>query len=201
MPASEHEIFRVAKGLKMSASLARTLAHCLFWTQYATQTEGGIPTIWKTGPDLEKELGIAARTANQHLKKLASLDYWHISYRPRPGTIGPVTWLTPTDLSFRLLKLASQHAIERATAKSAKPPKGGATDQFDLPVCDDQSSQFVTSKQLGHTAKTAEVQSSFFLSSEAGKKGMNEPSPGKKKIYGKKEGVSPPTYLKVVDFH
>ncbi|TGX54776.1 hypothetical protein E5A73_04795 [Sphingomonas gei] len=188
--ASEQDIFRATTGLAIHASLARTLAYCLYWCQHATHWDGDAPAIWKTGPELRAEQRIAARTANRHFKELAALGYWTISYRPRPGTIGKVTWLTMTTRGLDLVALARQQAVLRSAKKSKKgTPDGTSESQPDAAVPVDPSSYDVTSKQVHHSAKTTKNGKGFILPSEAGKKGMNEAYPSG---YSGKDGKKVP---------
>lgn len=176
--ASEQDIFRATTGLAIYASLARTLAYCLYWSQHATRWDGDVPVIWKTGSELHTALRIAARTANRHFKELAALGYWEISYRPRPGTIGKVTWLTMTARALDLVALARQQAVSRSPKKSRKGTPGGTIESPpDATVTADPSAYDVTSKQVHQSAKTAKNGKGFILPSEAGKKGMNEACP------------------------
>lgn len=173
--AFEADVFHATTGLAISASLARTLAHCVFWSQYATHLDEGMPSIWKTGPELQRHLRICPRTANRHLKELAKLGYWKITYRPRPGTIGPVTWLTMTERASHLLDLASSIATNRKASKvKIETAKGHKATSPMAPLCDDYLAQNVTSKQIDHSVETATKTASFILPSEAGKQGMNE---------------------------
>lgn len=176
--ASEQDIFRMTEGLAIHTSLARTLAFCLYWSQHATHWHGDMPTIWKTGPELRAELRIAARTANRHFKELAALGYWDISYRPRPGSIGKVTWLTMTTRSLDLVALARHQAVARGGSKSRKGTSGGTIEGLpDAAVPDAPSVHDVTSKQVYQSAKTTKNGKGFLLPSDAGKKGMNEACP------------------------
>jgi hypothetical protein len=176
--ASEQDIFRATTGLAIHASLAHTLAYCLYWSQHATHWDGDVPVIWKTGPELRAVLRIAARTANRHFKELAALGYWTISYRPRPGTIGKVTWLSMTTRALDLIALARQQAVLRSAKKIRRGTPGGAIKgQPDAAVDADLSSYDVTSKQIHQSSKTAKNGKGFILPSEAGKKGMNEACP------------------------
>ncbi|MEG3181816.1 hypothetical protein [Sphingomonas sp. LT1P40] len=195
--ASEQDIFRATNGLTFSASLARTLAYCLYWSQHATHWDGDAPMIWKTGPQLNAELRIAARTANRHFKELAKAGYWVLTYRPRPGTIGPVTWLTLTGKSLQLLETAKEFAASRGAKKGLGNTSYGHN--CHQPVgedCDQPMAQNVTSKKLQQSEKTAKKEKSFILPSEAGKKGMNETSSSK--IFGEKDKGEPkaPGYVK-----
>lgn len=196
---AERDIFRATKGLALHTTLARTLAYCIFWSQYAQHHEGGVPTIWKTGPELEADLNIASRTGNAHLKKLAAVGYWTLSYRPRPGTIGPVTWLTFAPRSTALLQLARQQAANRSTNRKAKKETSGGSvhDQPLDTATDDLSSPNVTSKQLYEQKKTAGK--SFILTAETAKVKMKEALPLEHS--GVEAGNQPkaPGYLKVSD--
>jgi hypothetical protein len=176
--ASEQDIFRVTAGLAIHVSLARTLAFCLYWSQHATHWHGDVPAIWKTGPELCAELRIAARTANRHFKELAALGYWDISYRPRPGSIGRVTWLTMTTRSLDLVALARQQPVARGGGKSRKGTSSGTIESPpNAAVTDDPLVHDVTSKQVHQSAKTTKNGKGFILPSKAGKNGMNEACP------------------------
>ena len=188
--ASEQDIFRATTGLAIHASLAHTLAYCLYWSQHATHWDGDVPVIWKTGPELCTELRIAARTANRHFKDLAARGYWEISYRPRPGSIGKVTWLTMTARSLDLIVIARQQAVARLTGKSRKGTSSGViANPPNAAVAADPSAHDVTSKQVHQSAKTAKNGKGFILPSEAGKKGMNEACPSG---YSGKDGKGTP---------
>jgi hypothetical protein len=195
--ASEQDIFRATMGLAIHPSLARTLAYCLYWSQHATHWDDDVPTIWKTGPELYVELRIAARTANRHFKELAALGYWEISYRPRPGSIGKVTWLTMAARSLDLVALARQQAVARQTKKSRKGTSSGTTaSPPDATSTADPLVQDVTSKQVHQSAKTAEIGKGFILPSKAGKKGMKETCPSEHSGKDGKGTPKAPGYVK-----
>lgn len=196
--ASEQDIFRATTGLAIYPSLARTLAYCLYWSQHATHWNGDAPAIWKTGPELCAQLRIAARTANRHFKELAALGYWEIGYRPRPGSIGKVTWLTMTARSLDLVALARQQSVARATGKSRKVTSSGTTaSPPDATAIADPSVHYVTSKQVHQSEKTAKNGKGFILPSEAGKKGMKETCPSGHSGKDKEGTPKAPGYLKV----
>lgn len=174
--ASQQSIFHATSGLALHATLAHTLAYCIFWSQHAMHHDGEYPSIWKTGPELSGELKVAPRTANRHLKQLAKLGYWTLSYKPKPGSVGPVTWLTFTPKSLDLLGLARELAAVRATGRKTKKATAGgvSVDPPGVMHCDDGMSHGTTSKHQVPTGKTAKGNQSFILSSEAGKTGMKE---------------------------
>lgn len=196
--ASEQDIFRATTGLALHASLARTLAYCLFWSQHATHWDGDLPTIWKTGPQLQSELRIAARTANRHFKELAEAGYWTISYRPRPGSIGKVTWLTLTARALELVTTARGHAAIGAAKKKKRdmPSCCHSHSQSGGMDCDIPLAQNVTSKKLYQTGKTSEKMKGFILPSKAGKTGTHEASSSI--VTGEDDEYAPkaPGYLK-----
>lgn len=168
---SERELFRALEGVALRASLKRTLAYCLFWMQHATHSDGDLPTIWKTGPELEHELSIDGRTGNRHLKQLAKLGYWSISYRPKPGSVGKVTWLTLGPVGVELLELADERkaeteALERRGNRHTKHRLNGAKQAF-------QTSHEVTSKHTTKTKKTTKAHPSFFLSGKGKKEALH----------------------------
>lgn len=195
--ASDQDIFRATTGLAIYPSLARTLAYCLYWSQHATHWDGDLPAIWKTGPELCAELRIAARTANRHFKELAALGYWEISYRPRPGSIGKVTWLTMAARSLDLVALARQRAVARPTRKGRKGTSSGTTvSPPDATATADPSAHDVTSKQVHQSVKTAKNGKGFILPSKAGKKGMNEACPSGQSGKDEKGTPKAPSYVK-----
>jgi hypothetical protein len=194
---AERDIFRATKGLALHATLARTLAYCIFWSQYAQHHEGGAPSIWKTGPEMEADLNIAPRTGNAHLKKLAALGYWTLSYRPRPGTIGPVTWLTFAPRSVALLQLAREQVASGSSKRKAKNETSGGPDH-DQPsdtATDGPSSHKVTSKQTYEAKKTAGK--SFILNAELAKAIMKEALPSEHSEKKLDSQPKAPGYLKV----
>lgn len=200
---SEQCIFRATSGLALHASLARTLAYCIFWSQHAMHRDGEYPSIWKTGPELSGELKVAPRTANRHLKELAKLGYWTLSYRPKPGSVGPVSWLTFTSKSLGLLDLAREYEAKRGTGRKTKKVTAGgiSLNPPEVIPCDDGMSHGTTSKHHVPTGKTAKGNQSFLLSSEAGKQGMKE-TVGSKFTgeTGKKKKIpKAPGYLNVSD--
>jgi hypothetical protein len=148
--------------------------------QHATHEANGMPMIWKTGPDLEQELGIAARTANRHLKKLALEGYWSLEYKPRPGRIGPVTWLTLSDKGAGVLKVA-QSSGSAKTGQKKGPLVSNIAGAASGTIGAGQPSQTVTSIQKLQTGVTTKKTSSFLLSGKAKKKalqGLSNPLPG-----------------------
>lgn len=168
---SELELFRAAHGLDLTSNVKRTLAHCLYWMQHATHEEGGMPKIWKSGPELEGTLSIAARTANRHLKLLAAHGFWALSYKAKPGTIGPVSWLTLGAKGADLIELARDLGPRMKTGR--RVPADGAL--FEPPIDADathQASQVVTSKHNHKANKTAKKPASFLLSGEAKKEAI-----------------------------
>lgn len=188
--ASESMIFKATRGLALASSVKRTLAHCLFWMQHATHSDEGVPTIWKTGPELEKELSIAARTANSHLKKLAAQGFWALSYKPKPGTIGPVSWLTLRQRGAELIELALSHSSHRNGKKS--PIRSDAKYPLSDQKSAGQTSQNMTSKQAHKTKNTTKKPASFLLSGK-GKKEALQASFAK----ATKGNPVAPSYLKV----
>ena len=133
--APNHAIFPHAVQSVGDALLAHTLAECLYWYQKASHRIDGELAVWKTGPELEKVLGIRARTANQHMKRLAQRGYWRLVRRPRPGysSPSPVTWIIPEEAGLALLRRAqggeapNSSGATNATTSSG-PSKGVSTD-------------------------------------------------------------------------
>ncbi len=106
--ATTQEIFHAAIDSGMAASLARTLAECLYWSQHSSHKIDGKTAFYKTGPDLSKVLGLSARTINAHLKRLRDEGFWQIKYRSRPTHPSPVTWLIIADRAEALLSEAGE---------------------------------------------------------------------------------------------
>lgn len=120
---STHAIFRAALDQNVSPTYAHTLAECLYWSQHAKHSIDGLPAVYKTGPELSEKLGIAARTVNRHLKKLAKDGFWRIEYRSRPSHPSPVSWLVICERSTRLLAGAassSRHELRDLTLSRAE---------------------------------------------------------------------------------
>lgn len=193
---AEAEIFRVAKGLGMAPSQARTLAYCLYWSQMASHSQVHGPCIWKTGQEIGDALGMGPRTANSHLKNLAERGFWTIHYAPRPRGISKVTWLTFTQRSLDLLDLTRELV---KTPKNKKGPTvvGSVSAHSNVQKTNLQKLQNATSSQTYFIDKTAEKTGSFILSGQAGKKGMKEPSSIKKYSGAKTLQKTPPSYVKV----
>jgi hypothetical protein len=187
--ASESDLFRVLQGVALHANLKRTLAHCLFWMQHATHQNNGMPMIWKTGPELENELSINARTANRHLKDLAKHGYWSLTYRPKPGTIGKVTWLTATPAAARIVLLARELGGRRNQTR--RDPVQRRTEHPAGPKPYSKMSHHVTAKQNTQTEQTAESTAKFLLSGSEKKQALLSLS----KLPG--YGPIPPNYLEV----
>lgn len=196
----EH-IFRAVKGI-VPGSLGRTLAECLYWSQYAQQHVGSDPQIYKTGNELGQVLGMSPRTANTHLKKLERSGYWEIEYKPKPGHPSLVTWLRFLQPAAVTLALARSLQAERtATSTRAKKPSFECT-ETELSIVaktDDQQSQNVTLKHWEKTPTTSVGQKKSFLLS----KEQQKQASGKKEAFlilsknpGKGEFQKAPSYIK-----
>lgn len=175
-----HEIFRLVLPLARNASLARTLAECLYWMQFATRRIDGQLTIWKSGVELSGILGISARTASQHLKKLAALGFWELRYLPRPGHPSPVTWL-----------VFSEKALEVLHFGTLEGPKAGDPVVTDIDI---QTSQKLSTKQKVQEPPSSLQDKKFFPSDDLPAEGTNEISLKGSKVAEKRKA---PKYLKV----
>jgi hypothetical protein len=177
---SQKYIFQAVKAI-LGGSLAHTLAECIHWSQYAGYSVDGDPLIWKTGKGLGAELGLSARTANAHLKKLAKAGYWQIEYKPRPGHPSKVTWLRFLGPSSSVLALARQLQQESAggNRKGKKQPVQGVKgSSVKVLEPDLQQSQNETSKHFETTPQTSNGQNKSFLLSKEQKE-----FPGKKEAF------------------
>ncbi|MEP3467771.1 MAG: hypothetical protein ABJN65_17245 [Parasphingorhabdus sp.] len=112
--AHTEAIFRAALAEGISATQARTLAECLFWSQHSRHEIDGQRALYKTGAELSEKLGPTARTMNKHLKQLAEEGFWCIKYRPRPRHPSPVSWLLIAERSEVLLANAKADREGRA---------------------------------------------------------------------------------------
>lgn len=146
----QHVLFRLCREAVGKASLAHTLAECLYWSQHATRKLDGRPAIWKTGSELADALGVAPKTANEHLKRLASLGFWDLEYRPRPHHPSPVSWLVFTSRAMEIVEAGRVALASKAPAPST--PKGaiagGCNGALKEPHWEVQSCQLGTSKQI-----------------------------------------------------
>ncbi|MEQ1494891.1 MAG: hypothetical protein ABL912_03905 [Novosphingobium sp.] len=166
--ATEPQLRHCVRGL-VRGNAAHTLAYCLFWSQHATHEIDGKPAIYKTGREIAAELPITPRTANEHLKLLAREGFWSISYRPKPGTIVKVTWLTMSARSLKLIELASSIDLSKARREARSPTSkrwksvgpSEAMSAF-------HTSENATSSQSNTTSKTAE-NTSFIPTKTQGK--------------------------------
>lgn len=146
---SQHVLFKLCREVVPKASLAHTLAECLYWSQHAIKKIDGKAAIWKTGPELADALGIAPKTANEHLKRLASLGFWELKYRPRPHHPSPVTWLVFTTKATEIVEAGTALLVSKPTPQStAKYDLAGASNgASNEPHTEVQSSQIETLKQ------------------------------------------------------
>lgn len=194
-------IFRAVKGT-VGGSLGRTFAECLYWSQYAKHQSGNAPQIYKTGAELGRELGMSARTANLHLKKLARFGYWRIDYKPKPGHPSLVTWLTFLEPAAAILGLArSLHAEMSQGGKKVKEASVECSKSAPLTVAktDLQQSQNETLKHYETAPTTSKGQKkSFLLSKEQQKQasGTKEISAKESKSPGKGTKIKAPGYAK-----
>lgn len=115
----QYVLFKFCRAAVGRASLARTLAECLYWLQHSTKQIDGQPTIWKTGTELAETLGIAPKTANEHLKRLASLGFWELRYKPRPYHPSPVSWLVFSQKAFAIVEAARDGLMSNAAAQGS----------------------------------------------------------------------------------
>ncbi len=167
--ASTHAIFQVALAEDVPATYARTLAECLYWSQHTKHRIDGRPALYKTGAELSQKLGLAARTINSHLKKLAKGGFWHIEYRPRPSHPSPVTWLVISERSAKLL--ADAAADNRRKTRSSTLDRTRPVSSKEQ-TCDIQALQDATTYRDINTGD--EIEEPSFVSDRYVRR--NEPS-------------------------
>lgn len=197
---SRDAIFRAVKD-QVGGSLGRTLAECLYWSQYAQRVESGMPAVWKTGAELGKELGCKGRTANEHLKKLEYLGFWELLYQPRPGHPSKVTWLLFTEHSLKFLALARSLRDERVQPgkRAAKHTVGtGKCAPSSDTITDPQQSVSVTSKHCETSQETSWGHATSFLLTKEQKAVAGKKEPFQKISTGSQEDVilKAPKYVK-----
>lgn len=197
-PVSRDMIFRAVKQ-QVGGSLGRTLTECIYWSQYAQHAEDNAPLVWKTGAQLGSELGCNPRTANTHLKKLAFMGFWKITYRPRPGSPSKVTWLRYTEVTAEVLALARRLSEEQRRSgkqQSGSPPDGVDPSASTHTHSAVQQSQSVTLKHLKTSQPTSVgPQKGFLLTKGQKASALTKEAP--KKIYLKVQGegsVKAPKY-------
>jgi hypothetical protein len=152
MIVPEHSLFPLARQVVSGASLARTLAHCLYWFQHARHQIEGEPAIYKTAKEVEQAIGIHFRSASRHFRQLADEGFWRVAYRPRPGGISRVTWLVPLAKSRDLISSAQQPLFKARSHQRAQTASSGDTNLQLLAeaFCDPRMSQDATAIQF-HT--------------------------------------------------
>lgn len=183
---SRDAIFRAVKD-QVGSSLGRTLAACLYWSQYSQRVDNGMPAIWKTGAELGRELGCKSRTANEHLKRLGQMGFWALAYRPRPGHPSKVTWLLFSGQSLKFLALA-RTLVDEQTKPRRRAPKP-AVESHESALCNDinndtQQSALVTSKHCETAQETSSGHAKGFLLTKEQKASGGKKEPAQK-ILGK----------------
>lgn len=200
---SRDAIFRAVKD-QVGGSLGRTLAACLYWSQYTQRFENGMPAVWKTGAELGKELGCKSRTANEHLKRLGQKGFWALEYRPRPGHPSKVTWLLFTEHSLKFLALARTLRDEQTKPRRRAPKpaieshESALTNHIDYDI---QQSVLVTSKHCKTAQETSSGHAKGFLLTKEQKASFGKKEPAQKNSGKLQEDmiVQAPEYAKASD--
>ncbi len=167
--AHTEAIFLAAIAEGVSATQARTLAECLYWSQHTRHEIDGQRALYKTGPELSDKLGLTARTINRHLKQLGEDGFWRIRYRPRPKHPSPVTWLVIAERSEVLLANAK---AERKGQGRHRTSDRAERRQSDVRTCDAQRSHYDTT-YIETVIQNDRGETSFISDSDVRK---NEPS-------------------------